>query len=154
MTVFSVRIIHLQELIQKTKEFCSCFANLFQVSMNCIMFEHKKLGAVGRCWEQKAGNSTLKAGEEKPVRKNVSGSMCIRESRKTWQKMYFSGYLAGVELVWDGISSDWFLPPPPPSPRFSDILYYNPINLAQGRKGNEKVRICNRITVVIIVVWK
>lgn len=55
----------------------------------------------------------------------------------TGKGIFMMGFLAGVEMMWRGLSSDWFASPHP-SPSFSNVLFYNPINLAQGGKSIEK----------------
>lgn len=70
--------------IQKTEEFWFGFANLLQVGIRCMMFGHKRLGAlVTLSREEKAGNFMLKTGKEKLVRKDISGLACVGKSRKT-----------------------------------------------------------------------
>lgn len=64
--------------------------------------------------------------------------MCGREQENLSEKSIFIvGFLAETELMWDGLSSDWFVSPHRSS-HFSNVLYYNPTNLAQGKKLIEK----------------
>lgn len=103
------------------------------------MFGHKRLGAlVALLREEKADNSMVKTGKEKLVRRDVSGLTCVGEQENLIEKgVFIMGFLAGIELMWDGLSSDWFASPHP-SPHFSNVLYYNPINPAQGKKHIER----------------
>lgn len=45
--------------------------------------------------------------------------------------------LAGIELMWDSLSSAWFASPHP-SPCFLNVLYCNPLNLTLCSKCTEK----------------
>lgn len=61
-----------------------------------------------------------------------------REQENPTEKgIFLMGFLASIEVMWHGLSSDWFASPHP-SPCFSNVLYYNPINLAQSGKSIEK----------------
>lgn len=56
--------------------------------------------------EEKAGNSMLKTGKKKVMRRDVSG--VARVENLTEKGIFVMGFLPGIELMWDGLSSDWF----------------------------------------------
>lgn len=62
----------------------------------------------------------------------------MRQQEKLAEKGVFRmAFLARIELMWNGLSFQWFALLQP-STGFSNVFHYNPINLAQGRTCIEK----------------
>lgn len=81
-----------------------------------MMFEHKGLGAAEALLRTKSRKFYIKGWEGKAYEKECKWfNMYEGKQENLAEKVFFiTGYLAGVELVWYGISSDWFPPPTHP----------------------------------------
>lgn len=57
----------------------------------------------------------------------------MRQQEKLAEKgIFIMAFLARIELMWNGLSFQWFSLLQPAT-CFSNVFHYNPINLAQGR---------------------
>lgn len=94
------------------------------------MFGHKRLGApVALSREEKEG--MLKTRKENLVLGGVSSlaSVCVWQEKVTENGIFIMAFLARIELMWNGLSFQWFALLQP-STCSSNVFHYNPINLA------------------------
>lgn len=79
--------------------------------------------------EEKEG--MLKTRKENLVLGGVSSlaSVCVWQEKVTEKGIFIMAFLARIELMWNGLSFQWFALLQP-STCSSNVFHYNPINLA------------------------